>query len=57
MDIKKDLDNQWFVTTPRAIQACAVAMVHFRAFGWLEADIPELERIWWTLHDKEGNQI
>ena len=43
--------------TPRAIQACAVAMVHFRAFGWLEADIPELERIWWTLHDKEGNQI
>ena len=41
--------------TTKAIMRCAWAMQEMRAIGWPKESIPELERLWWSIHDVDGN--
>jgi len=40
--------------TPKAIQQCAHAMHYLLEIGWPLRMLPELERLWWMVHDEEG---
>lgn len=41
--------------TTKAVKACCDAMAILRSIGWPESSQVELERLWWTLHNSEGN--
>ena len=40
-----------------AVKECAKWLAYCLSIGWKEAELVELERMWWVHHDKYGNRI
>jgi hypothetical protein len=40
-----------------ALRACLTWLDACVKLGWRKSDLPKLESLWWTYHDKDGNKI
>lgn len=42
------------IPKPKAFLTCALVMREMLDLGWSKDDLPELERIFWTVRDSRG---